>query len=449
LTNISLPSLLELYLSHNQLAGRPVLSSTNLPRLRVLDLAHNEIDSVDAIELPTLEDLRASHNKLDTFPLLALSKAVALRELDVSVNNLKLNPTNDPISLPHLLRFNVSATRLTSLDKLDAPELRELYAYATPLIGIPSCNKLEVLDLSTSGLKVLPAQLFDLPLKRLDISGNQLTDLDARLGYMEDLEQINWQSNLIRSTRWNGLSTSEVKANLRNELNDRQTPFNATDPKEAAHENADAADVQSQTQLLDVPPLRRPLANHQPRSQLIWQDSGLLALRDILSIASQLKFLDFTNAMDTITQDSLSIDLPALEILKLPGLELTSLAILDDWSLPLLNNLDVSSNRLTDSSIYHKSENGEFLSFLDYLPSLKIIYLGRNKIETIIPEAFQGLEVIDLSDNAISRLPPSLGLVTSIRQILLEGNTFRFPKREIMMKGTGTLMAWLRDRIPT
>ena len=53
-----------------------------------------------------------------------------------------------------------------------------------------------------------------------------------------------------------------------------------------------------------------------------------------------------------------------------------------------------------------------------------------------------------LGNNNIGSVPPELGRLTTIRSLTLDGNAFRVPRPQILMKGTESIMAYLRDRIP-
>ncbi|KAM0756021.1 L domain-like protein [Meredithblackwellia eburnea MCA 4105] len=55
--------------------------------------------------------------------------------------------------------------------------------------------------------------------------------------------------------------------------------------------------------------------------------------------------------------------------------------------------------------------------------------------------------VLDLRQNNISRLPPTLGKLPLTVQLLVDGNTFRIPRREVYLdRGPSGLLEWLRDR---
>ena len=58
------------------------------------------------------------------------------------------------------------------------------------------------------------------------------------------------------------------------------------------------------------------------------------------------------------------------------------------------------------------------------------------------------LAVLDLQNNSIESVPPELGNLTQIRVLQLEGNAFRVPRPQVLVKGTEAVMAYLRDRLP-
>ncbi len=58
------------------------------------------------------------------------------------------------------------------------------------------------------------------------------------------------------------------------------------------------------------------------------------------------------------------------------------------------------------------------------------------------------LAVLDLANNDIGLVPPELGNLTQLRSLQLDGNAFRVPRPQVLSKGTASIMAYLRDRIP-
>ena len=58
------------------------------------------------------------------------------------------------------------------------------------------------------------------------------------------------------------------------------------------------------------------------------------------------------------------------------------------------------------------------------------------------------LNTLDVSNNSLSQLPPTLGRMTTLRNLQVQGNRFRVPRRDVIEKGTEAILAYLRDKIP-
>lgn len=126
---------------------------------------------------------------------------------------------------------------------------------------------------------------------------------------------------------------------------------------------------------------------------------------------------------------------------------------------PSLQDLDLSDNVLTSEALTKEALSSLVLSG-PARKGLKHLRLRGNRLEsldgfTAIAEHFKGnrdfpewkLEELDLRDNAISKLPPELGLLP-LDVFLVDGNVFRVPQRRIWEReGTKGLLSWLRGRI--
>ena len=83
---------------------------------------------------------------------------------------------------------------------------------------------------------------------------------------------------------------------------------------------------------------------------------------------------------------------------------------------------------------------------------LETLLLNGNQIKVIDVDGLRKLKVLtvlDLSNNDVQHVPPELGTITQLRSLLLDGNPFRVPRPQILVKGTQSIMNYLRDRIPT
>ena len=90
-------------------------------------------------------------------------------------------------------------------------------------------------------------------------------------------------------------------------------------------------------------------------------------------------------------------------------------------------------------------------SELQKCQKLENLMLNDNQITSIDVDGLRSLAllaVLDLSNNDIQQVPPQLGTLTQLKSLQLEGNPFRVPRPQILVKGTQSIMSYLRDRIP-
>lgn len=93
----------------------------------------------------------------------------------------------------------------------------------------------------------------------------------------------------------------------------------------------------------------------------------------------------------------------------------------------------------------------ELPAVLKGMPGLEIVNARDNKVSSVdyaLLATLPRLAVLDLANNDINQVPPELGLLSGLRSLGLEGNTFRIPRHEVLVKGTACVLGYLRDRIP-
>merc|ERR1712008_118622 len=82
---------------------------------------------------------------------------------------------------------------------------------------------------------------------------------------------------------------------------------------------------------------------------------------------------------------------------------------------------------------------------------LETLLISDNQIKEIDIDGLRELTklaIIDLGNNNIASVPPELGNLKNIRSLTLDGNAFRAPRPQVLVQGTESVMAYLRDRIP-
>ena len=134
-----------------------------------------------------------------------------------------------------------------------------------------------------------------------------------------------------------------------------------------------------------------------------------------------------------------SLCLPKLKTLDLTANAITSLSLLlSGLSAPSLTERNGSRNRCVDLPVLR-----------DHFPALKDVLAADNSIANLSFESIKGLQVLDVSGNEINFLEPEIGLLggEGLRTLLVGANRFRVPRRDVIEKGTGAILTWLRGRI--
>ena len=169
-------------------------------------------------------------------------------------------------------------------------------------------------------------------------------------------------------------------------------------------------------------------------------------------LAGSLTDLDLSNnPLDDTALLTQAVTLPNLRTLSLATANLRSLEPLTtNLSAPSLSFLDVSCNRLA----------GALPCIRQIYPNLLTFLAADNKINSLEFEAVQGLQVLDVSNNNINSLPPTIGLLraagssknwgggSALKRFEASGNLFKVPRWQIVSKGTDAILEWLKNRIP-
>ena len=451
-----------------------------------------------------LRELDASRNELTHLPV-HIGRLVALRRLDVRENRLSCLPASIS-QCAELCELYVGANRLVELceEHVDGGDGRRA--------DWKEMRSLKMLDVSQNKLTALPESIVNLPsLSVLDVSNNDITRLPLSIGKMRGtLRKLVLHGNAIRSIRRELLEgeTVELMKYLSEKL-EKSVIFGETPSAEddfergadgdrhgvsragAASSRPNVTPVQGRLTLVDDKNVRsmpillqyahalthidihgnaievvdpedaRAIACSMP--QLVELNLGRNRIshwpfRDVVADAASADGMGSSLRYINISFNSPSLVLPSPSA---RGLGLSSL-------FPKLVHLDLSGCT-TPTLAQHIDSDVSRLGLLEELylmqcalvdfPSslirrgsrLQRLSLASNAI-TVIPEdmtVLRNLKSLDISNNDISRLPPSLGLMDeSLVTLLVEGNPLRTIRRTVVMKGTRALLEYLRNKLP-
>lgn len=473
-----LPVLSKLNLSRNKLPNEVMDIVSQIPTLRELKLAENVLQGdfpASLGQLTMLEVLELQGNKLLSLPP-EMRELAHLRTLNVSENSLKSLPTElftsvplvellasknafsghllDIDCAPHLQHLQVSNNSLASLcesDSISMPALKHLDMSANRLADLPdisSWNNLTTLLVSENKLTALPEGFVTLmQLRTADFTSNDLTKIDEKVSLMEGLENLTLAANPIRERKFLTMNTADMKRDLHARLEPSLVEDVQEDVEEASKPKSDwqltpsgTLDLSFKNFTVVDDEAMIDFAQSNDVRQLYLQQNYLTTIPLVLSHLAHLSVLNLSKNSIVAPLDS-PLDLPKLRELCLTSNKLKSLDELTaNLSAPSLQHLDVSNNALSGSLPILRTT----------FPSLTLLMASDNTLTEVSSTALEGLRMVSLSNNEISRLDPEIGLLSgSLTSLDVEGNTFRVPNYAVLKKGTETVLAWLRDRIPS
>ncbi|XP_043984906.1 leucine-rich repeat-containing protein 40 isoform X1 [Gambusia affinis] len=270
-------------------------------------------------------------------------------------------------------------------------------------------------------IKLLPA------LTILDLHDNQLSSLPSTLGELQELLQLRLSHNKLSS-----LPTEVCSLNNLRSLTLQQNLLETVPEKIGELGNLTELDL-SNNLLKHLPSSVGRLSALQKVSLC---HNKLSSLPDSLGQLANVKLLDCSHNELTDVPVSLA-GMLALEQLYLRHNKLRQLPQLP---APSLREVFAGNNRL-------ELLEAEQLSCLS---AVTLLELRDNKIRNLPEEIALLLTLtrLDLTNNDISTsLPASLSLLPNLKVLLLEGNPLRGIRRELLAKGTGDLLKYLRGRI--
>lgn len=454
----------------NKLSGPLDESITSLHNLESLDIQRNEVTALPAglSELVRLRVLNMNENRFASLPFDILRR-LPLIELLVTKNQLSgvLIPGDvDELSQLQVLDItNNAVTSITDSAQLNLPALHQLNCSANRLTSLPSMVSwvsLLTLLADDNSIPSLPEGFVTLPkIKSVDLSGNNLKELDISIGTMSTLDIFRISGNPLREKKFSSMSTDDLKRALRARIpvEEHTTEVEAD---EGDFYSGQASPVSPRPSSSDWPvkpggildrsntnshslnPVvaAQVASNNMIRTLELHHNAFKEIPGSIAFFAATLTTLSLAHnelTSDTFLKDDL--ELPALKELNLSSNTFNSLQpLIQHLRAPQLEKLDLSFNRLT------------FLPPLKtHFPNLTYLFVSNNTLKELSPASIKGLRVVDCSSNDINSLNARIGLLGGpggLERLDVSGNRFRVPKYTILEKGTEATLAWLRDRIP-
>ena len=462
-------SLRELRLADNSLNGMLTPQLSNLKGLEILDVSNNDIITLspNSDEISKLRVLNVAGNKLSSLPF-ELLVSLPLIEINAARNRLggALFPACE-LRLLDLKTLDVANNALTSIletGAIELPSLQFLNVAENRVKQMPEMlGWTELLTLTISGnrLSSLPESLTSLKkLMSIDISRNDIRKLDERLGLMDSLTMLRVAHNPLRERKFLTLDSDTLKRELRSRLLPEESP-ETTEGNVVSYQGPSLA-AGTDTAI--------PKAWHIKSGGIIDSSSanlGAIERSDLESLNQETDVKTFNLHHNLFTQLPQAIELlgSSLRTLDLSRNKLTgsSCYILTNLSLPNLRSLNLSNNAIMSLSPLMDFLSAPQLSEINVsrnrltslptlrnsFPALASVFASQNSLSVLQAEPVKGLQVLDVSGNAIVHLEPRLGLLGAhgLRTLLIGANKFRVPRRDVIDKGTEAVLTWLKNRI--
>lgn len=463
-------SLRELRIADNILDGMLTPQLSHLKKLEILDVSNNAITTLppNSDEIPKLRVLNVAGNKLSSLPF-ELLVSLSLVEIDAARNRLggALFPAC-VLEMPDLKVLDVAKNALTSIVESGAIRLSSLQSLnvtenrLTQLPEMLGWNELLSLTAAGNRMSSLPASITSLKqLKSVDFSRNDIKKLDERLGLMDSLAVLRIADNPLRERRFLTMDADTLKHELRSRLLPEECSKNTggdivsfegsgsatgTDiaVSRAWHIKAGGIVDRSSANLEAIEPsdLDSFIRETDVKTLILHHNLFTQLPQAIQLIGHSLRILDLSRNKLTGSSCYIIADLslPNLRSFNLSNNAITSLSpLLNLLSAPQLSDINVSRNRLTSLPVLRNS-----------FPALASVHASQNSLSELRVEPVRGLQLLDVSGNAIAYLDPKLGLLGAegLKTLTVRANTFRVPRREVIDKGTEAVLAWLKGRIP-
>ena len=446
-------TLVDLKIGKNAIEGDLTSLIENLTKLEVLELQDNKITSLpDSIEyLSHLRNLNLSNNRLTEISFRHL-KECPLTELSLSHNDIRGPLIESEVGeLRSLQLLDIRSNHISILSKgsVSMPALQNLLASNNELSSFPVMDgwaELLTFIVEHNRMEELPKGLTSLSkLRVLDLTANNFSSFDPTLGTMESLEVLKLDGNPFRERNLLGMSLVDLKRTLKGRL--APPAVIIADDTVDAMSTEDSESEEVKEEVIELRPggvldLSKREMDSIPRDLLECVTPAPLSIEAhhnlLLAIPQSIEM--FTASLTTVnlSHNKMSgysylpkkISLRWLTTLSIANNSITSIKpLLDNLDAPRLEQLDLSTNKIKDVTGLRPT-----------FPQLTRLYARDNVIEEIPVETVDGMKVLDLAGNSITALPPKLGLVTTLRELRVEGNCFKVPKWHVLEKGTESVL---------
>ncbi|XP_044743724.1 leucine-rich repeat-containing protein 40-like isoform X2 [Chrysoperla carnea] len=481
----NLSKLAKLDLSRNKIAVFPI-PLCKLVELTTLNMSHNHLTHLhqNFTDLIMLEFLDLSENKINKLPR-GMGFLIRLVDLNLSHNVLTSLPL-DIVNLRDLTKLDISYNNLKLLPEMgELRSLEYLYANNNNLIKIPSmtgCNNLKECYFGFNEIEALHSDMYhDMrSVKILDLPNNKLEEIPEGISVMQNLIRLNLQNNSLiylpnTLCLLPHLQTLTVDGNKFRTLRRDIIQCGTSRILKFLRERYDS-DMEQLKNFKDI----------ERKQEVVPGDSSIFPDRYSMKISRSLNIAnkELSYVPDSVFEDFAQVQADTIDICKNDLTQVPNGIGLTKDTLVLLN---LSANKITElpdflSECIHLKYINLSKNLITEIPSsysnlkqlrelnlsnnrfqeiskaiygierLEILNLSNNQITSIDAESLQALKnlaILDLMNNSITHVPPILGHMKQLRALELVGNSFRQPSHAVLQKGTESLLAYLRDKIPT
>ncbi|CAB4054425.1 Leucine-rich repeat-containing protein 40 [Lepeophtheirus salmonis] len=361
-----------------------------------------------------------------------ISSLVSLQVIDLHDNLIVALP-KEIGSLENLIKLNVNHNKIKDLpdDMQNLIKLKTFSAAHNSLKCLSSSiisrwESLDELDLSHNHLQNLTSDVgFLSQLTRLSLSYNQIREVPSELSFLRRLTMVELSHNQIQSVGDIFYSESTCLEQLylqNNEIKD--FPLLNGKLKELHL---------GYNKIKEIPPEHLQKLQH-----LVFLDlkfNKVSAIPEEIASLQSLERLDFAN--------NCLVDLPSVL-----GLLPNVMSIVFEGNPIKTIRRDILNRGANGLMKYLRSRMDPETVVIDSIRGKSPI--KEHKVQPIIPDKYSIPDLQHwISHTMIFKtVPPQLGNMKQIVHLQLSGNAFRVPRAELLAKGTQSVMAYLRSRIP-